>query len=144
MQVMQYITLGEVHLKWSVILMDLLGQIFSTLWMKEQVLQHEKCTWEFQIIHWLVINFWLKKIPMFLQPIQSFQSVQSVQSFQSMQSIQSLKSFQSFQSLQSPHPSHSFNPSNQYDLSNPSNPSNLSNPSNPSNPSNLSNPGQMD
>ena len=36
-------TLAEVHVKWSVILMDLLGSdIFSTLWMKGQVLHRER------------------------------------------------------------------------------------------------------
>ena len=35
--------MAEVHVKWSVILMDLLGpDIFSTLWMKEQVLHRER------------------------------------------------------------------------------------------------------
>ena len=36
-------TLAEVHVKWSVILMDLLGpDIFSTLWKKGQVLHRER------------------------------------------------------------------------------------------------------
>ena len=43
MQVMQKMILVEAHVKWSVILMDLLGpDIFSPLWMKEQVLHRER------------------------------------------------------------------------------------------------------
>ena len=40
-------TLAEVHVKWSVILMDLLGpDIFSTLCMKGQVLHRERAQFE--------------------------------------------------------------------------------------------------
>ena len=59
--------MAEVHVKWSVILMDLLGpDIFSTLWMKEQVLHCERAN--LKVPDWsLVWNELLtKKLPMFL------------------------------------------------------------------------------
>ena len=59
--------MAEVHVKWSVILMDLLGpDIFSTLWMKEQVLHCERA--HLKVPDWsLVWNELLtKKLPMFL------------------------------------------------------------------------------
>ena len=44
---MQQMTLAEVHVKWSVILMDLLGpDIFSTFCMKGQVLHRERAQFE--------------------------------------------------------------------------------------------------
>ena len=60
-------TVAEVHVKWSVILMDLLGpDIFSTLWMKGQVLHRERA--HLKVPDWsLVWNELLtKKLPMFL------------------------------------------------------------------------------
>ena len=59
--------MAEVHVKWSVILMDLLGpDIFSTLWMKGQVLHRERA--HLKVPDWsLVWNELLtKKLPMFL------------------------------------------------------------------------------
>ena len=66
-QVMQSMTLAEVHINWSVMLMDLLGpDIFSTLWMKGQVLHRERA--HLKVPDWsLVWNELLtKKLPMFL------------------------------------------------------------------------------
>ena len=60
-------TLAEVHVEWSVILMDLLGpDIFSMLWMKGQVLHRERA--HLKVPDWsLVWNELLtKKLPMFL------------------------------------------------------------------------------
>ena len=60
-------TVTEVHVKWSVILMDpLVWDIFSTLWMKGQVLHHERV--HLKVPDWsLVWNELLtKKLPMFL------------------------------------------------------------------------------
>ena len=60
-------TLAEVHVKWSVILIDPLGpDIFSTLWMKGQVLHRERA--HLKVPDWsLVWNELLtKKLPMFL------------------------------------------------------------------------------
>ena len=60
-------TLAEVHVKWSVILMDLLGaNIFSTLGMKGQVLHRGRA--HLKVPGWsLVWNELLtKKLPMFL------------------------------------------------------------------------------
>ena len=60
-------TLVEIYVKWSVILMDLLGpDIFTTLWMKGQVLHSERA--HFKVPDWsLVWNKLLtKKLPMFL------------------------------------------------------------------------------
>ena len=59
--------MAEVHVKWSVILMDLLGpDIFSSLWMKGQVLHCERA--RLKVPDWsLVWNELLtKKLPMFL------------------------------------------------------------------------------
>ena len=59
--------MAEVHVKWSMILMDLLGpDIFSTLWMKGQVLHRERA--HLKVPDWsLVWNELLtKKLPMFL------------------------------------------------------------------------------
>ena len=59
--------MAEVHVKWSMILMDLLGpDIFSTLWMKGQVLHRERA--HLKVPGWsLVWNELLtKKLPMFL------------------------------------------------------------------------------
>ena len=60
-------TLAEVHVKWSAILMDLLGpEIFSTLWMKGQVLHLERAHLkDFRLVIGLE---WTsdKKLPMFL------------------------------------------------------------------------------
>ena len=64
---MQQMTLAEVHVKWSVILMDLLGpDIFSTLWTKGQVLHRERA--HLKVPDWsLVWNELLtKKLPMLL------------------------------------------------------------------------------
>ena len=60
-------TLAEVQIQWSVILMDLLGpDIFSTLWMKGQVLHRERA--HLKVPDWsLVWNELLtKNLPMFL------------------------------------------------------------------------------
>ena len=60
-------TLAEVHVKWSVILMDLLGaNIFSTLGMKGQILHRGRA--HLKVPGWsLVWNELLtKKLPMFL------------------------------------------------------------------------------
>ena len=64
---MQQMTFAEVHVKRSVILMDLLGpDIFSTLWMKGQVLHRERA--HLKVPDWsLVWNELLtKKLPMLL------------------------------------------------------------------------------
>ena len=60
-------TLAEVHVKWSVILMDLLGSdIFSTLWMKGQILHRERV--HLKVSGWsLVLNeLRTKKLPLFM------------------------------------------------------------------------------
>ena len=61
MQVMQKMTLAKVHLKWSVILMNLLGpKILSSLWMKGQDLHRERAY--LKVPGWLLfkMNFWPK------------------------------------------------------------------------------------
>ena len=82
-QVMQSMTLAEVHINWSVILMDLLGpDIFSTLWMKGQVLHRERA--HLKVPGWsLVWNELLtKKLPMFLSRLNEisggFETIVSV------------------------------------------------------------------
>ena len=63
---MQSMTLAEVHVKWSVILTNLLGpDIFSTLWMKGQVVHRERAY--LKVPGWsLVWNKLLtKKLPIF-------------------------------------------------------------------------------
>ena len=51
-QVMQWLTLAELHLTWSVILVKLLSpNIFSMLWMKEQVYIGSECIWKFRVGH---------------------------------------------------------------------------------------------
>ena len=68
-------TLAGKHIKWSMILMDLLGpDIFSTLWMKGQVLQRERV--HLKVPEWsLVWNELLtKKLPMFLSRFKVFKN----------------------------------------------------------------------
>ena len=60
-------TFAEVHVKWSVILMDFLGpDIFSTFWMKGQVSHLERAHLKVPIGHWFDMNFWPKSCLFFL------------------------------------------------------------------------------
>ena len=60
-------TLAEVHVKWSVILMDFLGpDIFSTFWMKRQVSHLERAYLKVPVGHRFKMNFWLKSCLFFL------------------------------------------------------------------------------
>ena len=80
---MQLITLAEVHVKWSVILMDLLGpDIFSTLWMKEQVFHRERAHLKVPdrslVLKWTppyFIETWQKHRPLFSQGFISNQLI---------------------------------------------------------------------
>ena len=66
-------TLAEVHVKWSVISMDLLGpDILSTLWMKGKSLHRERA--HLKVPGWsLVWNVLLtKKLPRFLSRVNEF------------------------------------------------------------------------
>ena len=68
-------TLAGIHIKWTVILMDLLGpDTFSTLWMKGQVLQRERV--HLKVPEWsLVWNELLtKKLPVFLSRLNEIAS----------------------------------------------------------------------
>ena len=68
-------TLAGIHIKWTVILMDLLGpDIFSTLWMKGQVLQCERV--HLKVPEWsLVWNELLtKKLSVFLSRLNEIAS----------------------------------------------------------------------
>ena len=66
-QVIQWMTLAEVRVKWSVILMDLLGHdISSTLWIKGQVLHRERA--HLKVPGWLLVwnELVTKKLPVVL------------------------------------------------------------------------------
>ena len=68
-------TLAGIHIKWSMILMDLLGpSILSTLWMKGQVLQRERV--HLKVPEWsLVWNELLtKKLSVFLSRLNEIAS----------------------------------------------------------------------
>ena len=57
-------TLAGIHIKWSMILMDLLGpDIFSTLWMKGQVLQRERV--HLKVPEWSLVWMNLNEIASF-------------------------------------------------------------------------------
>ena len=59
--------MAEVHVKWSVILMDLLGpDIFSSLWMKGQVLHCERPRLKVENRSLVWNELLTKKLPMFL------------------------------------------------------------------------------
>ena len=55
-------TFAELYIKWSVILMDLLGpNIFSQRYeWKDKFCIVSEHVWKFQVGHWFEMNFWAK------------------------------------------------------------------------------------
>ena len=65
MQVMQKMILVEAHVKWSVILMDLLGpDIFSRYEWKNKFCIVSERIWKFQVSQWFENELLTKKLPM--------------------------------------------------------------------------------